>query len=373
MDFALNEEQKMVQNMARGYFTDKVSRNVILELEASDIGYSPELWSEIADLGWMGLPIPEEFGGSGESFLTTAVLLEEIGRSAFISPYFSTVILGAFPIIDFGTENQKKQYLPEIAAGKKIITMALTEPKTRYGDVTIDVEAKKDGGYYVINGVKLFVPNASIADYVICAAKTSGEGITVFIVDAKSSGIKLTPLKLVSGEKFFEVEFNQVRVSEGNILGMFDKGNEIIKKVLQRAAVAECCQMVGGMQKSLEMTAEYVKGRVQYGRPIGSFQAIQHFLANMAIDIDGSRFTTYNAAWLISQNKPCEKEVAIAKSWASDTYRHITRVAHQVHGALGFTVDHDLQFYLRRALTAAPAYGDSRYYEKKISELITAK
>ncbi|MFC1945836.1 acyl-CoA dehydrogenase family protein [Chloroflexota bacterium] len=370
MDFALSEEQEMVKNMARDFFTDKVPRAVILELEQSDTGNSSEIWAEIAELGWMGLSLPEQFGGSGESFLTLGVLLEEMGRSAFISPYFSTIVLGGLPIMDAGTDEQQQRYLPGIAAGKTIFTLALTEQNTRYGTASVNLEAEKGSDNYLLNGTKLFVPNANIADHLICAAKTSEAGITLFIVDTTNPGITCTELNTISGDKLFEVDFQKVSVSIENVLGQVDTGQELLLSIFRRAAVAECCQMVGGMQKVLEMTIDYTKDRVQYGHPIGSFQAIQHFLANMAIDIDGARFTSYNAAWMMSQNIPCGKEVAVAKAWTSQTYRRIVRVAHQIHGALGFTVDHDLQFYFRRAQAAAPTFGDTRYYEQEIGRQI---
>ena len=359
--------------MARDFLIDKCPKTLVKEMEEDERGYSPELWREMADLGWMGLVFPEEYGGSDMSFLDLAVLLEEMGRACLPSPFFSTVVHGGLPILSAGSEEQKQKYLPGIASGETIVTLALTEESGQYTASSIETMAVADGDDYVISGTKLFITDASIADYLLCVARTDGKGedekgITVFIVDTASPGISCTALKTVAGDKQYEVVFNQVRVGKENILGQLGRGWDIVQKVMQQAAVAKCCEMLGGMQRTLEMTVDYAKERKQFDRPIGSFQVIQHYCATMATDVDGSRFGTYQAAWALSEGLPCDKEVAIAKAWLGEAYGRVATLAHQIHGAIGCTIDHDLQFYTRRGKAAELTFGDGDFHREKVAQ-----
>jgi len=373
MDFNLSEEQEMVKSMARDFLTDKFPKTVVKELEESELGYSPEIWKEMAELGWMGLVFPEKYGGGDMTFLDLAVLLEEMGAACMPGPFFSTVVIGGLPIMDAGSDEQKEEYLPKIASGEAIFTLALTEPSARYDAASISVKATSDGDGYVINGTKLFVPDAQIADYLLCVARTSEgakpeDGITIFIVDAKSPGIDTTVLKTIASDKLCEVVFENVKVPKENVLGKLGEGWSEVQKIIERAAVAKCCDMAGGMQSALDMTVEYAKERKQFGRPIGSFQIIQHYCADMATDVDGMRLSSYQAAWMVNQGLPCTAEIAMAKAWAGQASHRIMTLAHQVHGAIGATIDHDLQYYTRRAKAAEVTFGDSDFYKEAVAE-----
>jgi alkylation response protein AidB-like acyl-CoA dehydrogenase len=345
---------------------------VVKELEQSELGYSPELWKEMAGLGWMGLVLPEKYGGSGMSFLDLAVLLEEMGRACLPGPFFSTVVLGGLTIADAGSEEQKQKYLPKIASGEMLLTLALTEPSARY-DAVIETKATADKDGYVINGTKLFVPDAHVADYMLVVAKTNEKakaeaGLTVFIVEGKSPGISCSVLKTIANDKLCEVVFDKVKVARENILGELNGGWGVVGKTIQRAAVAKCCEMVGCIQQALDMTVSYAKERKQYDRPIGSFQVIQHYCADMATDVDGTRLSTYQAAWMMSEGLPCTKEVAIAKAWAGEACQRVMALAHQIHGAIGVTIDHDLQYYTRRAKAAEVSFGDASFYREIVAK-----
>ena len=372
MDLALSEEQEMLKKMAHDFLTDKFPKTVVKQIEESEPGYSPEIWQEMAELGWMGLVFPEKYGGGGMSFLDLAVLLEEMGRACLPGPYFSTVILGGLPILDIGSEEQKQKYLPKIASGELIFTLALTETSARYDATSITVKATGQNNDYILSGTKLFVPDAHIADYMLCVARTGDgakaeDGITIFIVDAKSPGISCAVLKTIANDKLCEVVFDQVKVPKQNILGELDQGWSEVKKIIQRAAVAKCCEMVGCIQQALDMTTDYAKERKQFDRPIGSFQVIQHYCADMATDVDGSRLSTYQAAWMISEGLPCTQEVAIAKAWAGEACQRVMALAHQIHGAIGVTIDHDLQYYTRRAKAAEVTFGDVNFYREIVA------
>jgi len=373
MDLALSEEQEMVKKMAHDFLSDKFPKTVVKEIEESELGYSPELWREMAELGWMGLALPGKYGGGDMSFLDLAVLLEEMGRACLPGPYFSTVVLGGLTILDSGSEEQKQEYLTKIASGEAIFTLALTESSARYDAAAIETEAVADKDAYILNGTKLFVPDAHIADYMLVVARTDekskGEqGITLFIADAKSPGISYTVLKTIANDKLCEVVFDQVKVPKENVLGQLNQGWGEVQKIVQRAAVAKCCEMVGCIQQALDMTVDYAKERKQYDRPIGSFQVIQHYCADMITDVDGTRLSTYQAAWMLSEGLSCTKEVAIAKAWAGEACQRVMAVAHQIHGAIGVTIDHDLQYYTRRAKAAEVSFGDANFYQEIVAQ-----
>jgi alkylation response protein AidB-like acyl-CoA dehydrogenase len=375
MNLALSEEQEMLKKMAHDFLTDKLPKKVVKEIEESELGYSPELWKEMAGLGWMGLALPEKYGGSGMSFLDLAVLLEEMGSACLPGPYFSTVVLGGLAIADIGNEEQKQEYLPKIASGEMLFTLALTEPSAQYNADAIETRATTDKDGYILNGTKLFVPDAHIANYMLVVARTdekaeAEKGISLFIVDGKSQGISSKVLNTIANDKLCEVAFAGVKVPKGNILGELNQGWNEVQKIIQRAAVAKCCEMVGCIQQALDMTVSYAKDRKQYDRPIGSFQIIQHYCADMATDVDGTRLSTYQAAWMMSEGLPCTKEIAIAKAWAGEACQRVMALAHQIHGAIGVTIDHDLQYYTRRAKAAEVTFGDANFYREVVAQEI---
>ena len=367
MDLGLSEEQEMLKTSARGFLQKECPKKLVKQLDESDEGYSPELWRKIAGLGWIGLPFPEKYGGGGGSFLGLVVLFEEMGYNILPGPFFSTVVLGGLPILAAGNDEQKKELLPNIANGEAILTLALTEPSVRYDAAAVKTTADARNGEYVINGTKLFVPDANVADFLLVVARTREtanpeDGITVFLVDAKCPGVETTLLKTLARDKQCEVVFEDVSVSKENILGELDRGWPVVEDILRKATVAKCAEMVGGAQAALDMAVAYAKERVQFNRPIGSFQAIQHYCANMVSDVDGSRFVTYKAAWKVSEGLPATMDVAVAKAWTSSAYGRVTLLAHQIFGAIGFTMDHDLHLYYRRAKASEMMFGDGAYH-----------
>jgi len=372
LDVRLSEEQEILRKAARDFLTEKCPKKLVRELEKDEKGYSTQLWREVADLGWMGLVFPENYGGSGMSFLDLAVLLEEMGRACFPGPFFSTMILGGLAILDAGSDEQKQKYLPGIASGKSIFTLALTEVSGKYDAASVKVKATADKNAYVINGTKLFVPDANVADYILCVTRTDDKakvenGITVFIVDARSPGISTTVLETVARDKQCEVTFKQVKVPRENILGKLNQGWSGIQKTIERAAIAKCCEMVGGMQAVLDMTVPYVKQRIQFDVPIGVFQAIQHHCVNMLVDVESSRVIAYEAAWKLSNGLPYSREAAMAKAWVSDAYQRVVALGTQSHGGVSIMEDHDLPLYYRRAKAAELAFGDARFHRKTVA------
>jgi len=376
MDFGLAEEQVMLKTSAREFLDVECPKKLVREMMEDERGYPPALWKKMADLGWQGLVFPEQYGGVGSSFLDLAVLSEEMGRALVPGPFLPTVVHAGRPILAAGSEEQKKQFLPKIASGDLIMTLAFMETSGGLNAADITARATAEGNDFVIEGTKLFVPYAHVADYLLCVTRTKDgrnkkDGITLFLVDARARGIRTEVLKTMTGEKLCEVVFNRVRVPKSNILGKLDQGWPIMERVLSEAAVVECAWMVGGARWVIETTIAYAKERIQFGVPIGSFQAIQHKLANVSIEVEGATSITYYAAWAVSENDPGLTMAAhMAKAWCSDGYKRAAFEGVQIHGGIGFTWDHDMHLYFKRAKASEVAFGDADYHREKVATLL---
>ncbi len=365
MEFTLNEEQEMLKKSARDFLKNECGKKVLKELEESETGFSEPLWKEMAELGWMGIVVPEAFGGVDLSLLELAVLFEEYGRAALSGPMLTTM-MGSLALIEAGTDKQKEDFLSRVASGECVLTFAMEEPEVAYDPMSVALRAVEKGDGYELNGTKLFVPYASAADSILVVARTSGEpgdeeGISLFVVDAKAPGIQLTPLKTLAGDKQFQVDFENVAVSADDVVGRLDAGLSLVQSVLEKATAVQCADMVGGAEYELEITAEYCRTRVQFKRPIGSFQAVQHRMADMYMDVLGARLTTYQAVWRLCEGMPASREVAIAKAFTNNAIRRVAFSAQQLHAGMGYDLDHELHYYYRRAknlelkLGSAPA------------------
>ena len=373
MDLALSEEQEIIKNSAQNFLKKECPSSLVRELEEDEEGYSPDLWRKMAELGWMGLILPLDYGGSEGSFLDLAVLLEEMGKACAPSWFFSTIVLGAQTIMSMGTEEQKDRILSAVSTGDSIGTLAFIEPKSGYEIAKIQMATKSEGADSYLDGIKLFVPDVHIADWIICVVRgkkerDSGPGLELLLIDKKATGISITPLKTISGDKLFEVKFDKVTISPDDLLGNKEQSAKDFETILQNAALAKCAEMVGGAQMVLDMSVDYATQRVQFNHPIGSFQAIQHHLANMLIDLDCSRYLTYYASWMLTEGIPCEKEIAMAKAFTSDSYINITTLGQQIHGGTGLIKEHDMQIYFRRAKSAALSLGNATYQRKMVAE-----
>jgi alkylation response protein AidB-like acyl-CoA dehydrogenase len=371
MDFDLNEDQELLKKTARDFLTAECPTRLVREAEQGS-GYSRELWEKMAGLGWIGLPIEEDLGGSGAGFLDMCLLVEQIGRALAPVPFISTALC-EYALIDVGSAEQKKRFLPAMASGKLIMTPALNDATLSFHPGAIECGAAKKGDGYVIRGAKLLVPYGAIADAYLVATRTGGSGkngITLFVVDRSLKGVAVSSVPTIACDARCHLQMDNVEVGREFLLGGEGDGWPLLKKLLQRGATLSCAEMMGGAQAVLERTVAYVKDRVQFDRPVGSFQAVQHKCANMAGACDGARFVTYQAAWLVSENLPCDREVAIAKAWTSDAYTRVCLDAHQAHGAIGFTKEYDLQLYTRRAKAAELAYGDTRHHTEILADLM---
>jgi alkylation response protein AidB-like acyl-CoA dehydrogenase len=365
VDFALDEQQEMMQKLARDFLAAEYPEKVLRAVVGDEKVFLPELWSKMAALNLTGLSLPEEYGGVGD-FLDLTAVLEEMGRVCFIGPFFSTVVLGAGAIMVAGSDEQKKRYLPPVAEGKSLLTLAVTGPTGKYAPDAVDIAAVGQDAGFVLDGAGLFVPDALVANHIVCAARAAG-GITLFIVDINNEGLTISPLRTISGDKLCEVKLENARVSPPEVLGEIGQGWQYIEKVLERAGVALCAEMVGLAGQVLKMTLDYARERTAFGHPIGAFQSLQHRCADMLVDVDGSRLATYQAAWRINQGLSASREIAIARSFVGQACRRVMASAHQVHGAIGFTGDHVLHLYTRKAMADEFSFGDVNYHLHKLA------
>ena len=369
MDLGLTEIQQMLKTSAQDFLSRECPLTLVREMEGDPRGFTDGLWRQMIGLGWTGVAFPEQYGGTGGNFADLGVLLEEIGRSLAPAPFFSTVVLGGMTVLDGGSDAQKDDLISRVCAGTIIMTLAVPENAAAYEPWDIQATASQQGDGYEITGIKLFVPDAEAADMIIVAARTSSgqdpaDGVSLFLVPSGAAGLTITPMQSVGNEKVFEVSLEKVNVPADSVIGAMDEAWPIIERSIQRATAAQCIQMLGGAQAVLDMTVEYAKGRTQFGRAIGSFQAVQHHCARMATDVEGSRGIAYQAVWRLSEGLTAQKEVAMAKAWIGPAYRRVCGTAHQCHGAIGFTKEHDLQLYTRRAKVHELTYGDANHHKE---------
>ena len=369
MDLGLTEIQQMLKTSAQDFLSRECPLTLVREMEDDPRGFTDQLWRQMINLGWTGVAFPEQYGGTGGNFADLGVLLEEIGRSLAPAPFFSTVVLGGMTILDAGSDAQKDDLISRICAGTIIMTMAVPEAAAAYEPWDIQATASQQGDGYEITGTKLFVPDAEAADMIIVAVRTSSgqdpaEGVSLFLVPSGAAGLTIIPMQSVGNERVFEVSLDKVSVPADSAIGTVGEAWPIIERSIQRATAAQCIQMLGGAEAVLDMTVEYAKGRTQFGRAIGTFQAVQHHCARMATDVEGSKGVAFQAVWRLSEGLPAKREVAMAKAWIGPAYRRVCATAHQCHGAIGFTKEHDLQLYTRRAKVHELTYGDANHHKE---------
>jgi alkylation response protein AidB-like acyl-CoA dehydrogenase len=377
MNFAFSEEQEELRKSARRFLEDRSPSEAVRKLMETEDGYDPAVWRQIADQGWQAMHIPEEYGGAGFTYIELIVLLEEMGRALLCAPFFSTVCLAANTLLVAGNPKQKKAHLPGIASGETIATLAFTEPNGRWDASGITTSATRDGDDYVVSGTKLFVLDGHTANLIIVAARTGEgdqptDGISLFVVDPASAGVSRKVLNTMDQtRKQAEVSFENVRVSADALLGNEGAGWSHIERVLDLAAVALAAEQVGGAQKVLEMAVEYAKVRVQFGRPIGSFQAIKHKCADMLLEVESAKSAAYYAAWAAQeQNEELPVVASLAKSYCSEAYFHAAAENIQIHGGIGFTWEHDAHLYFKRAKSSEIFLGDGTYHRELLAQRI---
>ncbi len=377
MDIQFDKVQQGIVNEARRFLEKECPIDYVREMYEDEKGFTNEFWSKMSALDWLKIRIPEEYEGLGMEQIDLHVLLEEMGRALMPGPFFSTAILAAEAIMQAGSDSQKKSYLPEIASGEKKGTLAFQEPEDGTGFYSVRMEARPDGASFIINGTKLFVFDAYVADFVICAARTAtsedlSQGVTLFMVNLDRSDISVSSLPIMDKtRRLYSVDFKDLRVGKDMILGEFNKGGQALHHALKRARLAICADSIGGAQKVLEVTTNYAKTRIQFDRPIGSFQVIKHKCARMMADIEAAKSLAYYAAWAVDNLNDFESEIAVsaAKAYCNDAYRNAATNAIQIHGAMGVTWENDMHLYLKRSKMNECQFGDTPYHREHIARL----
>ena len=344
MDFSLTEEQEATRDLARQILSDRVTHERLKELEAGGEGFDRDTWSELAKAGLLGIALPEDAGGSGLGFVALCLLLEEIGRTVAAVPVLPTVVLGALPIAQFGTDAQRQQYLPGVVSGDTVLTAALVETGTDPLHPT--TTARRDGDGWRVDGVKTLVPAGLITDRILVQAAAGDDGaIVVLIVDPSASGVTRERQDTTSGIPQARIELDAVHVPASDVLGDAESGAAIVDWMVERANAAMCSIATGVCEQALHMTAEYTKTREQFERPIATFQAVGQRAADAYIDTEAIRLTALQAAWRLEEGLPAAAEVAVAKFWAADGGQRVVHAAQHLHGGIGVDRDYPLHRY----------------------------
>ena len=369
MNFAFSEEQEELRKTVRAFLESKSPETAVREQMETENGFDPAVWSQMGEqMGLQGLSIPEEFGGSGFSFIELGVVLEEMGRALLCAPFFSSVVLAANALLLSGDDAAKKKYLPGIAAGETIATLATTEPSGKWDEKGITTKAEGSGNDWKITGSKMFVIDGATASLIIVGARTS-KGVSLFAVDGDAKGLTRTSLSTMDQtRKQAKLEFN---ATPATLIGTDGKGWDVLSQVFDLAAVALAAEQVGGAQKVLEMAVEYAKVRVQFGRPIGSFQAIKHKCADMLLEVESAKSAAYYGMWCAAEmNEELASVASLAKAYCSEAYFHAAAENIQIHGGIGFTWEHPAHLYFKRAKSSELLFGDPTYHRELLAQRI---
>ena len=368
MNFAFTEEQEELRNIVSAFMEDKSPETAVRDLMETDTGYDEAVWSQMAEqLGLQSLIIPEEYGGQGFGYVELTVVLEEMGRSLICAPFFSSVVLGANALLHSGNEDAKAKYLPGIASGELIATLALAEPSGRWDAQGVTVDASGSGDSVTLTGEKMFVIDGATASLIIVAARSNG-GIHLYTVEGEASGLTRESLSTMDQtRKQARLTFDKTpaaHLADTNDFAM-------ISTILDLAAVGLAAEQVGGAQFVMEMAVQYAKDRVQFGRPIGSFQAIKHKCADMLLEVESAKSAAYYAGWCAAEmNDELPSVASLAKAYCSEAYFHCAAENIQIHGGIGFTWEHPAHLYFKRAKSSELLFGDPAYHRELLAQRI---
>ena len=374
MDILPSEEEQMLKNVAREFLEAEVSTALVREMELDGLGYPPALWKQMADLGWLGMSIPEQFGGQGLPITYLGLILEEAGRVMAPVPLHSTMV-AALTLAAIGTDQQKQDILPAVSDGSMVLTWAVQERDARLIPDAIELDAKADGDGWILNGTKMFVDNFVVAERCLIAARTSpksgsSQGISLFIVDPNGNGVNQTALVTLAKDKQSRVDFIDHRIERTALVGELDEGWPLVESMLDRGTALLCCQMVGAARKDAEMAIEYAKNRVAFGRPIGSFQSVQHMLADMLLHVDGGEMLTFEALWKMDEGLPASVEVSQAKAFCNEKCESVVRTSQVIHGGIGFMMEFDLHLWFRRVTSWSLRLGTTYDHRARIASAL---
>jgi alkylation response protein AidB-like acyl-CoA dehydrogenase len=345
VDFSFSEEQQAAGDLARQILEGQVTPERLKEVEAGQEGIDRRTWSELAKANLLGIALPEDCGGSGLGFLSACILLYEVGRTVAPVPVLASVVMGALPVAEFGTPEQKERLLPGAISGELILTAALVEPGAGSDPLRPSTTATRSGDGWRLDGSKAFVPAGMLADHVLVPAHAGDGSVLVFVVPTDAKGVERAPLETTSRQPEAAVDFVGVEVGQGDRLGGGGSGHELVTWITERATAGLCATAAGVCEQALRMTAEYTKGREQFDRVIATFQAVGQRAADAYIDTEAVRLTAWQAAWRLDAGMPAATEVAVAKFWAADGGQRVVHAAQHLHGGIGVDRDYPLHRY----------------------------
>jgi alkylation response protein AidB-like acyl-CoA dehydrogenase len=372
MDFGFSEEQELLRAEVRKLLDARSPLEQVRKTMETGPGYEPDLWRELAELGWLGLTIPEAYGGAGLGWVDLVVLLQETGRSLFPSPLISTT-LAASAILATGSEEQKQRWLPSLADGTRIGTLALVEASDSLAPTGIALLGKVDGDAFVLTGQKKFVADAGAANLFVVAFRTGSgpQDLTLGVIDAGAPGVKASHWATIDATKRLgTLSLEGARIPKSAILGEPNRGWPAIERLFDLGAIAVTAELTGAADAAHSITTQYAKDRIQFGNPIGKYQGVKHPLAEMYVDLESTKSLLYYAAWAVAES-PSEvpRSASLAKAYGTDAFTRIGIDGVQLHGAVGYTAEYDIQLYLKRAKWARPAFGDSDYHYERVARL----
>ncbi len=369
MDLSLNEHQRMLEQSVRSFMERRAARSKIVGLQGSELGYEPEMWKTIAELGWLGLLIPERYGGSGASLTDAAVLYQEFGRGPLPGPFFSSGVLSAMVLLEAGTEEQRRRCLPAIVRGEQIFSVAITEPERSWGPQGIALAAERHGDRYRLNGVKLFVSDAAAATHLIVAVRTGPalNATSLLLLDKRSKGVSVRLLPGFIGWQA-EVLFDDVEIPvEGLLSTRENQGWVALTSAMQRALPILCAYQVGSSQAIFEMSVEYSQTRVQFGVPIGRFQRVQDHIIRLVNHLDAARWATWEAIWKLDARRPAVASVHLAKAVTAEAHIEACNAAHEVHAGIGSSLEYGLVPHTQLSRTLFNYLGDPKWHKRQMA------
>ena len=376
MNFGFDEDQVHIADSVRQVVLERYPMSYVRRMLNDPRGFSPQWWTDAAELGWLGLLVEERFGGANLGAMDLVAAQQELGRGLVPGPFLSSAVMATTALARAGSEAQKTHWLSRLVRGEVIGTIALQEPNGAWDAGGVTLPARKDGDFFTLTGEKRFVTDAHVADFIVVPARiNSGNGtvdITLFLIETSAPGVSIRLMQTIDPtRRLCEVHFDRVRAGPDAILGIVGEGWPIIEHVADIARVALCAEMVGGAERALEMSTEYARTRQQFGRPIGSFQAIQHKCADMLVRLEGSRAMTMAAALSLDNGEAdASTDTSIAKSHCNETYRAISTEGIQIHGGLGFTWELDMHLFYKRAKASETLLGDSRFHRMRLAARI---
>lgn len=370
MDFAQTEEQSMLRETTRQFLQDQVSAEVIRTIAESDAGFDESLWKSAAGLGWHSLAIPEEYGGAGYSFVELSIVLEEMGRSLYPGPFLSTVVMAVNAILMAGSESQKQMFLPAIASGDTLMSVAFFEGTHSVSVDDIALSATPDGDEWILSGTKTNVVFGHVAETVVTAVRTPG-GLSLFLVSTGAEGVTTERVDTLDvTRRQATIDFDEVRVGRGDLLGEQGSADSIIENVARLGVVGLALEEVGGAQWCLETAVDHAKTRYQFGRAIGSFQAVKHKCADMLVAVEHAKSTAYHAARVVDDDEEILVAAPLAQLTCSQAFLQAAGDAIQILGGTGFTWEHDVHFYLKRAKADSLMFGGARHQRRMLGDAI---